>query len=160
MKSNLKNNIIDPDDLDEVDRKIIKYLQKNGRETFTKMGDEIGVPASTVRDRTNRLVENDILRIVGILNPPKASRRVIATIGIKLSGGNHRDIARQIARFDKVSYLVICSGSFDLMAEVICKDNAQLLDLTSDLQNIPGVLSTETFIFYTIVKEVFDLGEL
>lgn len=160
MKTNFKNSIIDPDDLDEVDRKIIKYLQKNGRETFTKMGNEIGVPASTVRDRTNRLVENDVLRIVGILNPPKASRRVIANIGIKLSGGNHRDIARQIARFDEVAYLVICSGSFDLMAEVICKDNAQLLDLTSALQNIPGVLSTETFIYYTIVKEVFDLGEL
>ncbi len=62
----------DLDTLDEIDRKIIKYLQENGREAFAKIGDDIGVPASTVRDRTNRLIDNDILRIIGLLNPLKA----------------------------------------------------------------------------------------
>jgi Lrp/AsnC family transcriptional regulator for asnA, asnC and gidA len=148
------------EDLDDVDRKIITYLQKNGRESFAKIGDEIGVPASTVRDRTNRLVEQGILRIVGVLNPLKARQQVMANVGVKLSGGNHRDIAREIAKYDEVSYLVICAGSFDLMVEIICKDNRHLLEFTGTLQSIAGVLSTETFIYYTIVKEVFDLGTL
>lgn len=160
MKTSIRNAPSNLEDMDEIDQKIIKYLQKNGREPFVKIGDDLGIPASTVRDRTNRLVNHDILRIVGVLNPLKAGRRVMANIGVKLSSGNHREVAREIAKFDEVSYLVICAGSFDLMVEVICRDNAHLLDFTSTLQGIPGVLSTETFIYYTIVKEIFDLGTI
>ena len=148
------------EDFAEIDQKIIKYLQKNGRESFTKISEEIGVPASTVRDRTNRLVENGTLRIVAVLNPLKVGQQVMANIGVKLSGGNHRTVANEIAKFEEVSYLVICAGSFDLLVEAICRDNTHLLEFTSTLQGIPGVLSTETFIYYTIVKEIFDLGSL
>lgn len=148
------------EDFAEIDQKIIQYLQKNGRESFTKIGEEIGVPASTVRDRTNRLVENGTLRIVAVLNPLKVGQQVMANIGVKLSGGNHRTVANEIAKFDEVSYLVICAGSFDLLVEAICRDNTHLLEFTSALQSIPGVLSTETFIYYTIVKEIFDLGSI
>ena len=148
------------EDLDELDQQIIKYLQKNGRESFTKIGDEIGVPASTVRDRTNRLVEHGILRIVGVLNPLKTQQRVMANIGINLENGNHRTVAGQIAKLDEVSYLVICAGSFDLMAEVICKDNAHLLDIIAQVQQTTGVQSTEVFPYFSIVKEVFDTGSL
>ena len=160
MKTSIRNTPSNLEDMDEIDQKIIKYLQKNGRESFVKIGDDLGIPASTVRDRTNRLVNNDVLRIVGVLNPLKAGRRVMANIGVKLSNGNHREVAREIAKLDEVSYLVICAGSFDLMVEVICRDNAHLLDFTSILQGVPGVLSTETFIYYTIVKEIFDLGTI
>ncbi|RMF05705.1 MAG: Lrp/AsnC family transcriptional regulator [Chloroflexi bacterium] len=160
MKSISRNTLPGIDDLDELDRKIINYLQKNGREPFVKIGDELGVPASTVRDRTNRLVEHGILRIVGVLNPLKGQKRVMANIGVKIANGRLREIAGEIARFDEVSYLVICAGRFDLMVEVICRNNRHLLDFTSSLREIEGVQNTESFIYYTIVKEVFDLGPL
>ncbi|NIW10906.1 MAG: AsnC family transcriptional regulator, partial [Gammaproteobacteria bacterium] len=148
------------DDLGEIDKEIIAYLQKNGRESYAKIGEEIGVPASTVRDRTKRLVDHGILRIVGVLNPIKGGKKVMANMGIKISGGDHREIAAEIAKLEDVSFLVICAGSFDLMAEVMCRDNRQLLEVTSTIRNIPGVFSTETFIYYSIVKEIFDLGTL
>ena len=160
MKTSIRNTPTNLEDFAEIDQKIIKYLQKNGRESFTKIGEDIGVPASTVRDRTNRLVENGTLRIVAVLNPLKVGQQVMANIGVKLSGGNHRVVANEIAKFDEVSYLVICAGSFDLLVEAICRDNTHLLEFTSALQSIPGVLNTETFIYYTIVKEIFDLGTI
>jgi Lrp/AsnC family transcriptional regulator for asnA, asnC and gidA len=160
MKTSIRSAPTNLEDFAEIDQKIIKYLQKNGRESFAKIGEDIGVPASTVRDRTNRLVESGTLRIVAVLNPLKVGQQVMANIGVKLSGGNHRAVANEIAKFDEVSYLVICAGSFDLLVEAICRDNTHLLEFTSALQSIPGVLSTETFIYYTIVKEIFDLGSL
>ncbi|GAB4425286.1 MAG: Lrp/AsnC family transcriptional regulator [Anaerolineae bacterium] len=159
----MKNTLRVPsaiEDLDEVDQKIIGYLQKNGRESFTKIADEIGLPASTVRDRTNRLIEHGILRVLGVLNPLKTRHRVMANIGVKLSGGNHREVAREIARLDEVSYLVICAGSFDLLVEVICRDNSHMLDIISAIQSRPDVNGTEVFPYYSIVKEVFDMGSL
>lgn len=160
MKTGARHMPTGIEELDEIDRQIIEYLQINGREAFAKIGDEIGVPASTVRDRTNRLVEQNFLRIVGVLNPLKTGQRVMANICVKLSNGNHRAIAQEIAGLDEVSYLVICAGSCDMMVEVICKNNAHLLDFTATLQSMPDVQCTETFIYYTIVKEVFDLGTL
>lgn len=148
------------EDLDEVDQQIIGYLQKNGRESFTRIADEIGVPASTVRDRTNRLIEHGILRVLGVLNPLKTGHRVMANIGVKLSGGNHREVARDIAQLDEVSYLVICAGSFDLLVEVMCRDNAHMLDIISAIQRRPDVSGTEVFPYFSIVKEVFDMGSL
>jgi len=159
-KSNTRTTPLQFEKLDEIDHKIIRYLQENGREKFAKIGDDIGVPSSTVRDRTKRLVESNILRIVGVLNPIKAGGRVMANIGIKLSGGDYHAVAEQIAAIKQVSFLVICAGSFDLMAETICRDNAQLLKCSTTIQQIPGVLSAETFIYYSIVKEIFDLGEV
>ncbi|MEM7344268.1 MAG: Lrp/AsnC family transcriptional regulator [Chloroflexota bacterium] len=158
MGSKLNNASTTLEDLDEVDRKIIQYLQKNGRESFTKMSEEMGIPTSTVRDRTNRLLDNDILRIMGLLNPLKARERVMANIGIKLSSGDHERITAEISQFDEVSYLVVCAGSFDLMVEVVCRDHTHLLELTTALKNISGVHSTETFIYYKIVKEVLTWG--
>lgn len=158
MNTGFGNTPSSLEDLDAVDQKIIQYLQKNGRESFAKIGEEIGVPASTVRDRTNRLVENGILQIVGIVNPIKGGKRVMANVGVKLSGGNHRAVAEEIAKINEVSYLIICAGSFDLLVEVTCKDNARLLDVISQLQSMPQVQHTETFIYLSIVKEVLDLG--
>ncbi len=156
--SHFINTPSDLDTLDEIDRKIIKYLQENGREAFAKIGDDIGVPSSTVRDRTNRLIENDILRIIGLLNPLKARKRVMANVGVRLSSGRYRAIADEIAKFEQVSYLVICAGSFDLMVEVVCYDNTDLLDFTAAVKDIPDVKTVETFIYYTIVKEVLTWG--
>lgn len=144
--------------MDEVDRKIIKYLQTNGRESLAKIAEDMGLPTSTVRDRTNRLLDNDILRVVGVLNPLKARHRVMATIGIKVSSGELQAIADDIAKFDEVSYLVICAGSFDLLVEAICYDNAHLLEFTAKLKNNDYIYSTETFIHYAIVKEVLTWG--
>lgn len=158
MNTKLRNDSLTLEDLDEIDRKIVRYLQQNGREAFTKMSEELGMPTSTVRDRTNRLVENDILRIVGVLNPLKVRERVMANVGVRLAGGDLRSLADQIAEFEAVSYVVICAGSFDLLVEVICRDHSHLLDLISKLRAVPGVASTETFIYFEIVKEVLTWG--
>ena len=158
MNTKIRNDSLSLEDLDEIDRRIVRYLQQNGRESFTKMSEELDIPTSTVRDRTNRLVENDILRIVGVLNPLKVRERVMANIGVRSSGGDLRSVANQIAEFEAVSYMVICAGSFDLMVEVICRDHSHLLDLISKIRDIPNVSGTETFIYFEIVKEVLTWG--
>lgn len=158
MNTKIRNDSASLEDLDEIDRKIVRYLQQNGRESFTKMSEELGIPTSTVRDRTNRLVENDILRIVGVLNPLKVRERVMANVGVRLSGGDLRSVADQISLLDEVAYVVICAGSFDLLVEVICRDHSHLLDLISKIRDIPNVSGTETFIYFEIVKEILTWG--
>jgi len=80
----------------------------------------------------------------------------MAFIGVKAEGNRLQEIARQIATFDEVIYLSICSGAFNLLVEVLCLDNSHLLSfLTEKLYSVEGVRDTETFISLDIVKEIY-----
>jgi Lrp/AsnC family transcriptional regulator for asnA, asnC and gidA len=61
-----------------------------------------------------------------------------------------------VAALDEVVYLVVTSGRYDIMAEVICRDRADLLRfITERLYRIDGVRETESFIQLKIVKEIY-----
>ncbi len=64
------------------------------------------------------------------------------------------EVAQEIATFDEAIYLIICTGSFDLLAEVVCRDNDHLLSfLTEKLYKVPGVLQAETYMYLRVVKD-------
>lgn len=144
-------------DLDPIDQKIIEFLQKNGREAFSTIAAEIGVPSSTVRDRTNRMIASGVIQIVARLNPIKAKPLVRASVGVKLTGGNHRGVAQEISKMQEVSKLVIGAGNIDLLIDLSCKDNDHLLDTLSSIQEMSQVQSTETFMHFSTIKTDTDI---
>lgn len=144
-------------DLDAIDQKIIDLLQKNGRESFSNIAAEIGVPSSTIRDRTNRMVASGVIKITARLTQVGAKPLVKASVGIKLTGGNHRTVAQEIAKMAEVSQLIIGAGIFDLLIELSCKDNDHLLDTLSNVQEVSQVQSTETFMHFSTLKNDSDI---
>jgi Lrp/AsnC family transcriptional regulator for asnA, asnC and gidA len=75
-------------------------------------------------------------------------------IGIRVSGDRLMEVANEISAFEEVIYLIICAGSFDLLAEVVCRDNDHLLSfLTEKLYKVQGVQQTETFMYLRVCKE-------
>jgi Lrp/AsnC family transcriptional regulator for asnA, asnC and gidA len=66
------------------------------------------------------------------------------------------EVAEKVAKFEEVVYLVVTSGRYDIMAEVFCRDHADLLRfVTEKLYSIEGVRETESFLQLKIVKEVY-----
>ena len=60
---------------------------------------------------------------------------------------------------DEVSYVVVVSGSFDLLMEVVCEDDDHLLTLLNDkVRAIPGVRTTETFTYLKLFKQTYAWG--
>ena len=59
---------------------------------------------------------------------------------------------------DDVDYVVVTAGSFDVMIEVVVEDDAALLELISRVRSIPGVRSTETFIYLRLAKQTYAWG--
>jgi len=67
-----------------------------------------------------------------------------------------QEIADQIAAFDEVIYLVLVTGSYDLHIEIVCRNQAHLLEfLTNKLHSVDGIKDSETFICMKIAKEVY-----
>ena len=142
--------------LDEIDEKIIAILQKDGRASFAQMAEDLKVSAGMVRVRYNRLVDMGVLRVVAITNPLRMGYQTMALIGIKVDGARLIQVAEQIAALEEVIYLIIVSGAYDIVMEVVCRDQKHLLEfLTERLYKIEGVRESESFMHLKIVKEVY-----
>jgi Lrp/AsnC family transcriptional regulator, regulator for asnA, asnC and gidA len=142
--------------LDSIDLQIISMLQKDGRATFSEIAESLQVSPGMIRIRYNRLVEAGYVKVVAISNPIKMGFNFMAMVGIRVEGSKLNEVAERIARLNEVIYLIITSGAYDLFAEVICTNQADLLDfLSQKLSPIDGVRETEAFIHLKIVKEVY-----
>jgi len=146
-----------PRSLDDVDRGIIEALQANGRESFRSIAARVGVAEATVRSRYARLVEDDILQVTGVTNPLGLGFDAMAMLGVNTSGAPD-PIADQIGSWNEAAYVVVTAGRFDVLVEVVCVDRRHLLELTNRVRAIPGVVTTETFLYLQLAKQVFGWG--
>lgn len=143
-------------DLDEIDLKIIDALREDGRTAFAQIADQLSVSPGMIRMRYNRLAEEGYIKVVAITNPLRMGYEAMAMIGIRTEGRKMVEVAEQVAALDEVVYLVVTSGRYDIMAEVFCRDKADLLRfITEKLYSIEGIRETESFMQLKIVKEVY-----
>jgi Lrp/AsnC family transcriptional regulator for asnA, asnC and gidA len=142
--------------IDELDRRIIEALQTNGRESFRAIAARVGVSEATVRARYGRLTAEGILQVVGVTNPLGLGYEQ-ALVGVKTSG-SPENAADTIARWPEADYVIATAGQFDLVVELLATDRRHLLELTSRLRSLPDVVSTETFVYLEMWKQLYDWG--
>jgi Lrp/AsnC family transcriptional regulator for asnA, asnC and gidA len=146
-----------PRSLDGVDQSIIEALQKNGREPFRRIAADVGVSEATIRARYSRLCEDNILQVTGVTNPLGLGFDAMAMVGIRTSGAPE-PIADEISKWDEAGYVVVTAGQFDILVELVCADRRQLLDVTNRMRELDGVVSTESFLYLELWKQLYDWG--
>ena len=144
--------------LDDIDKRLIEALQRDGRLPYTQLGQEVGLSEAAVRQRVRRLVDTGVTQIVAVTDPMTLGFRRMAMVGVRVDG-DVRETAVAVAALPQISYLVIVAGSYDLLVEVVCENDDDLLALLNgELRRIPGVRSTETFTYLRISKETYTWG--
>ena len=144
--------------LDDVSKAIIELLQEDGRRSYSDIGRVVGLSEAAVRQRVQKLTESGVIQIVAVTDPMQLGFRRQAMIGIRVSG-DARLVAEAVAAIPAVDYVVVTVGSFDVLAEVVCEDDEDLLALLNDsVRPIDGVLSTETFIYAKLQKQLYNWG--
>lgn len=148
-----------PVDLDETDRKLIAILQQDGRRSFKDISEETGIPASSVRYRVQRLEESGTLQIVGVADPLRIGFDRLALIGIKCALGRAREVCEELSKLSETSYVVLTTGQFDVMVEVVCRDIAHYTEFLHELlPKIDGITGTETFFVLEAHKLAYGWG--
>jgi Lrp/AsnC family transcriptional regulator for asnA, asnC and gidA len=132
--------------IDDTSRRILEILQRDGRCPNTAIGRAVGISEAAVRARIHALTEAGVLQIVGLTDPSNMGFGVIAMIGVQANSDLNR-IAELVSGWQETTYVVISAGSFDLLIEVVCRDNADLLGLVERLRAVDGVRTSETFIY-------------
>jgi len=140
--------------VDEIDQRIIEALQQDGRRPFTKIAADMGISEASVRQRVAHLINTQVMQIVAVTNPVKLGFTMASMIGIRISGERLLEAAQEISAFDEVIYLILCAGSFDILAEVVCRDNDHFLKfLTEKLYKVKGVQQAETYMYLRVYKQ-------
>jgi Lrp/AsnC family transcriptional regulator for asnA, asnC and gidA len=139
--------------LDDVDRNIIRMLQRNGRTPNTEMGRALGLTETTIRKRVTRLLEEDYINIVAVPTPRVPATRLSALIGVSVRLGTLDSVAAKLAAAPEVRYLSLTTGRYDMIAEAFFAGNEQLLDFVSQrMATMDGVTNVETSLVLRIEK--------
>ena len=147
-----------PHPLDEVSKRIIEQLQEDGRRPYASIGKAVGLSEAAVRQRVQRLIDSGVMQIVAVTDPLQVGFNRQAMIGVRAEG-DLQDVADRLAEITDIDYVVITAGSFDLLVEAVCEDDDALLDLVSSrIRAIPGVRSTETFVYLKLCKQHYNWG--
>ena len=144
--------------IDDVSKSIIEQLQSDGRKPYAAIGKSIGLSEAAVRQRVQKLLDTNVMQVVAVTDPLQVGFKRAAMIGVNVEGDIEK-VADALAKLEEVNYVVVCAGGFDILIEVVCEDDEKLLSiLNKRIRAIPGVDSTEAFVYLKIRKQTYSWG--
>jgi Lrp/AsnC family transcriptional regulator, regulator for asnA, asnC and gidA len=143
--------------LDDLSKRIIEQLQQDGRRSYAAIGKAVGLSEAAVRQRVQRLIEAGAMQIVAVTDPMTLGFLRQTMVGVRCAGDLER-VADHLAGMEEIDYVVITAGSFDLLIEVVCEDDEQLLEILGRVRAIPSVTATETFVYLKLRKQTYSWG--
>lgn len=140
--------------LDEVDRRILDELVRDGRSSIRTLAERIHISRTNAYARVERLLNEGV--ITGFraqVAPEPAGLGTSAYIALKIEQNTWREVSAELARVRYIEHAALLGGDHDVLALVRAPDNATLRDVVlGRVQSIAGVLSTRTW----LVFEEFD----
>jgi len=144
--------------LDDVSKAIIEQLQSDGRRSYAEIGKAVGLSEAAVRQRVQKLTDSGVMQVVAVTDPMQLGFYRQAMIGLRVNGDT-TVVADELGKLDAVDYVVLTAGSFDIMAEIVCENDDDLIELLNKkIRAIPGVQSTETFVYLKLQKQFYNWG--
>jgi Lrp/AsnC family transcriptional regulator for asnA, asnC and gidA len=134
--------------IDKTNLAIIKHL-RNGRKSYQKIARDLAVSENTVRARVQKLIEEGILDINGVINPESIDGHRVVIVGVKLQSMDLVNKGKEFSKLKGVVSVSVVTGRFDLILIVLLKSGFGLLEFyTEEVSRIKEVQSVETFVVY------------
>ncbi|MFC7344462.1 Lrp/AsnC family transcriptional regulator [Saccharopolyspora griseoalba] len=144
--------------MDEVSKRIIEQLQEDGRRSYAAIGKAVGLSEAAVRQRVQRLLDSGMVQIVAVTDPMQVGFQRQAMIGVNVAG-DAQEVADRLAEQPEIEYVVITAGSFDLLVEVVCRDDDHLLEIINQrIRSLDAVTGTESFVYLKLRKQTYAWG--
>lgn len=139
--------------LDELNLKLIRELQRNGRQGYTELAKMLGTSEGTMRRRVRHLEKCGFMKIAAVLNPYKIGYGFISIMGIQVRMADLRQVAEMLAHKPIVYYVAFVTGRYDLLIIIMCRTSQELSNFIEKyISTIPSIIRTETFVNLEIIK--------
>lgn len=138
---------------DQVDKRIIKELQNNGRQSYTDLAKTLGLSEGTIRNRVKNLEKENIIKISASVNPYAIGFNFVSLMAMQVQMADLRRVAEMLAKNPHVYYLAFVAGRYDLVAIMISRTPEELSKfIKEEISSIPSILRTETLVNLEIIK--------
>ena len=144
--------------LDEIDRKILFFLQANSRVPYHEIGKNLKIAASTVHNRVKKMIDNGVIRRFAAIVDPQKLGLIVSWLGINVDHDKLKDAVNELAKFEEIQIIGESYGDHDILVQVVCRDTKELNDFIrheikpiAGVKEIPGIHSS---IFTEIFKIV------
>ncbi|TFG15089.1 MAG: Lrp/AsnC family transcriptional regulator [Promethearchaeota archaeon] len=150
--------------LDEIDKKLLNILQKDGRRPILEIAKELNVSKSTISYRLNRLEEEGIIEgYYAKLNASKLGDdiQIIVQVRAKFGQGYAESIGNTLAQIPGVWGVYFVYGENDFIIIARSKNREEMFEKMNNLYNSNDIERTTTYIVGKTIKDdqrtFFDL---
>jgi Lrp/AsnC family transcriptional regulator, regulator for asnA, asnC and gidA len=144
--------------LDNIDKQLLRALQKDGRASYADMSEIVGLTPPAVRARVQRLRDHGILQIAAITDPIALGYRESAIVCLKVDG-DPRVIADALGEIQNVVYMVMTVGGYDIILEVVSASRDEFAKvLNEQIRPIEGIRTMDAFPYTSIHTHRFNWG--
>ena len=127
--------------LDEMDMKILKMLEADGRMPFTEIAEKLKVSESTVRKRVLSLQRRGVIKKFTIkVDPSKIGMKTVAVVGVDVDPPKLLEVTQKLCDFKEIKWVATSTGDHMIMTEIWTRDGRELTKLISEkIGTIEGV---------------------
>jgi DNA-binding Lrp family transcriptional regulator len=140
--------------LDEMDKKILRALNKNARQSFRQLSKKLKISPTTLHNKVKKLENTDVLKgYIPLIERESVGYDLMAIIGLRVKQERDSDVQKEISKFPQVGSIYEITGDWDLI--LVCnfkgrKDLTNFLKKELPLSNIERAI---THIVLKVVKE-------
>jgi Lrp/AsnC family transcriptional regulator for asnA, asnC and gidA len=135
--------------IDKLDRKILEIISQNARIPFKDVAEVCGVSRAAIHQRVQKLIEMKVIIGSGYhVNSKVLGFNTCTYIGVKLERGSmYKDVVPELEKIPEVVECHFTTGPYTMLIKLYARDNEHFMELLNGrIQEIPGVISTETLI--------------
>lgn len=126
--------------LDEIDRKILFFLQANSRIPYHQIGKELKIAASTVHNRVKKMISSGVIRRFAAIVDPQELGLLVSWLGINVDPDKIESVVKDLAKYEEVQIIGTSYGDHDILVQIICRNAKELAEfIRHKIKPVPGV---------------------
>ena len=145
--------------IDDLDLKLIKELQGDGRKSFREIAEKLDVAEGTVYNRVNKLREEGVIKNFLVdVDYSRLGYDLTTVIGVRVKGGHLPEIEAKIAKEKNVTAVYDVTGEYDAIVVAKFPGRDELNRLVKKINGMENVERTYTMVVLNVVKEQHGIG--
>jgi DNA-binding Lrp family transcriptional regulator len=145
--------------LDETDRRILRYLVRDSRKPVANLARTLGLSESAVRRRIDRLVEDDVIRRFTVaIDYQKADNPITVLVGVNAGRMPGPEVAKALQHIENIVEIYTVTGEFDIILKIICRDIRCFEAIIEQIRNQEFIEKTRSFVVLNKIRDRYYDG--
>jgi len=140
--------------IDELDKKILKALNKNARMSFRRIAKELKISPATFHNKIKKLENSGVLTgYIPLIDIESLGFNLIDVIGLRVNQEKDNEVQDAISKFPQIGAIYEVTGDWDLILICYFRGSKDLTDFIKKKLPLKNIERAVTHLVLNVVKE-------